>query len=177
MTHDAETVERVANAIGLARWGKKDWPPHKTEALVWDAFYEQARAALSAMQKRLIPKEPDFGSTWVAGPDGFVELDEAQNAKPREVSVQEAAFLSLIDEGIKRGEKAMKKFPQPNYVISKFAEESGEVVKALIHHAEGRETREAVLDEMRDTLGMMWRLWVEGDQVHALRALSEKSHE
>ena len=66
----------------------------------------------------------------------------------------------------------MRKFPQPNYVITKFAEEAGEVVKALVHHAEDRETRENVLDEIRDTIGMLWRLWIEGDEVHGLRALA-----
>jgi phosphoribosyl-ATP pyrophosphohydrolase len=67
--------------------------------------------------------------------------------------------------------RAMVKFPQPNYVISKFAEESGEVVKAAIHHAEGRETRGAVVGEMRQVLAMMLRMWIEGDQVHGLPAL------
>jgi phosphoribosyl-ATP pyrophosphohydrolase len=80
-------------------------------------------------------------------------------------------FYLLVTKGINEGERAMLAFPQPNYVISKFAEESGEVVKAAIHHAEGRETVENVHKEMRQVIAMMYRLWVEGDQVHGLKPL------
>ncbi len=68
-------------------------------------------------------------------------------------------------------QKAMRKFPQPNYVISKVAEEAGEVVKAAIHAAENRETREAVLGEVVQCMAMLIRLCIEGDQVHGLAAL------
>lgn len=83
-------------------------------------------------------------------------------------------FDSLIVEGIAEGEKAMRKFPQPNYVISKIAEESGEVVKAAIHCAEGRETPENVRGEMKQLIAMLYRLWVEGDQVHGLAAVGKQ---
>lgn len=76
--------------------------------------------------------------------------------------------LSALNEA----EKAMRKFPQPNYVISKVAEEAGEVVKASIHCAEGRETAENVRGEMRQLIAMLYRLWVEGDQVHGLPPVS-----
>ena len=64
--------------------------------------------------------------------------------------------------------KAITKFPQPNYVITKIAEEAGEVVKAAVHCAEGRETIENVRAEMVQLLAMLYRLWIEGDQVHGL---------
>jgi len=107
---------------------------------------------------------------WRVGP--------AEDNPPRSkgMTVQEA-FMSLVRQGVAEGEKAMRKFPQPNYVISKFAEEAGEVVKAAIHCAEDRETVGNVVGEMRQVIGMMYRLWVEGDQVHGLRALSGDSHE
>lgn len=82
-----------------------------------------------------------------------------------------ADFQALIFEAMAEASRAMVKFPQPNYTISKFAEESGEVVKAAIHHAEGRETRDAVVSEMRQTIAMMLRLWIEGDQVHGMSPL------
>jgi phosphoribosyl-ATP pyrophosphohydrolase len=63
---------------------------------------------------------------------------------------------------------ARKKFPQPNYVISKFAEEAGEVVKAAIHCAEGRETSDNVRKEIVQAMAMLLRLYVEGDEVHRL---------
>ena len=82
-----------------------------------------------------------------------------------------ADFQMLVIEAMAEASRAMIKFPQPNYTISKFAEEAGEVVKAAIHHAEGREKRDAVVDEMRQALAMMLRLWIEGDQVHGMAPL------
>lgn len=78
----------------------------------------------------------------------------------------------LVAEARDEAAKAMRKFPQPNYVISKIAEEAGEVVKAAIHCAEGRETMANLRGEMKQTLAMLYRLWVEGDQVHGLPPVS-----
>jgi hypothetical protein len=80
-------------------------------------------------------------------------------------------FFELIVDSMAEADRAMRKFPQPNYVISKIAEEAGEVVKAAIHAAEGRETHENVRGEMRQLIAMLYRLWVEGDQVHGLQAV------
>jgi len=77
-------------------------------------------------------------------------------------------FLNLVGLAVEEAQKAMLKFPQPNYVISKVAEESGEVVKAAIHCAEGRESFEEVRGEMKQLIAMLYRLWVEGDEVHGL---------
>lgn len=82
-----------------------------------------------------------------------------------------ADFQALLADAMAEATRAMARFPQPNYVISKFAEESGEVVKAAIHYAEGREARDAVVSEMRQTIAMMLRLWIEGDQVHGMAPL------
>jgi phosphoribosyl-ATP pyrophosphohydrolase len=82
------------------------------------------------------------------------------------------SFYTLVQSGIIEAERAMARFPQPNYVISKIAEEAGEVVKAAIHCAEGRETPENVRGEMRQLIAMLYRLWVEGDQVHGLPAIA-----
>lgn len=82
------------------------------------------------------------------------------------------ALEPLFVAAIAEAEKAIRKFPQPNYVISKVAEEAGEVVKAAIHCAEGRETAENVVGEIRQTLAMLIRLYVEGDQVHGLAPLA-----
>ena len=72
----------------------------------------------------------------------------------------------LFHEAKNEAMKAMHKFPQPNYVISKVAEEAGEVVKAAIHYAEGRETPENVRSEIKQAMAMLIRLYIEGDQVH-----------
>ena len=81
------------------------------------------------------------------------------------------SFADLIADARLEAAKAMKKFPQPNYIISKVAEEAGEVVKAAIHCAEGRETAENVRGEIKQVIAMLYRLWVEGDQVHGLTPL------
>lgn len=74
-------------------------------------------------------------------------------------------FDSLVEQARARAEKAMTKFPQPNYVLNKVAEESGEVIKAVIHYTEGRETWENVEAELIDNLAMLIRLVKEGDHV------------
>lgn len=88
------------------------------------------------------------------------------------ITMAEAKALEeTIGAALLEADKAMRKFPQPNYVISKVAEESGEVVKAAIHCAEGREAREAVLAEVVQCMAMLIRLCLEGDQVHGLPPL------
>ena len=77
-------------------------------------------------------------------------------------------WYELLAEARGEAAKAMRKFPQPNYVISKIAEEAGEVVKAAIHCAEGRETADNLRNEIRQTIAMLYRLWIEGDEVHGL---------
>jgi phosphoribosyl-ATP pyrophosphohydrolase len=82
----------------------------------------------------------------------------------------DAWFVFLADAMVE-ARKAMQKFPQPNYVITKVAEEAGEVVKAAVHCAEGRESAENLRSEMKQLIAMLYRLWVEGDQVHGLQPL------
>ncbi len=83
------------------------------------------------------------------------------------------SFGQLVCDAIAEADRAMVKFPQPNYVITKIAEEAGEVVKAAVHAAEGRETLLNVAGEMKQTLAMLYRLWVEGDQVHGLPPVAD----
>ncbi|WP_277967087.1 hypothetical protein [Pantoea trifolii] len=74
-------------------------------------------------------------------------------------------FSRLVAAARERAEKAMRKFPQPNYVLNKVAEENGEVIKAVIHYTEGREDWLSVEGELIDNLAMLIRLVKEGDQV------------
>lgn len=85
-----------------------------------------------------------------------------------EVIARLGPIADLLPDAVAAAEKAMRKFPQPNYVISKWAEETGEVTKAAIHMAEGRETPENLRGEIVQSLAMLHRLLVEGDQVHGL---------
>lgn len=65
-------------------------------------------------------------------------------------------------------EKAAVKFPQPNYVALKVAEEAGEVVRAAVHYAEGRAAWSEVEDEAVQAIAMIMRLLVEGDRVNGI---------
>lgn len=80
-------------------------------------------------------------------------------------------FESIVKDAVKEAEKAMIKFPQPNYVITKVAEEAGEVVKEAVHCAEGRGDYKNLRQEVVQTIAMLYRLVVEGDEVHGLEPL------
>lgn len=82
------------------------------------------------------------------------------------------AVARLVKAAWSEAQRALTKYPQPNYVITKLAEEAGEVVKAAIHCIEGRETAEAVIGEITQAMAMLMRLYVEGDQVHGPPALA-----
>ena len=82
-------------------------------------------------------------------------------------------WIELIGEAVGEAKRAMIKFPQPNYVITKFAEEAGEVVKDAVHCAEGRASYVDLRNEMKQAIAMMYRLWVEGDQVHGLMPVQD----
>ncbi|EOX0566359.1 hypothetical protein ACO31P_000746 [Klebsiella pneumoniae] len=98
-------------------------------------------------------------------------IDQLENAAGRlgrrlnQYSIEPDYFASLVAKARVRADKAMRKFPQPNYVLNKVAEESGEVIKAVIHYTEGREQWSNVESEIIDNLAMLLRLVKEGDQV------------
>jgi NTP pyrophosphatase (non-canonical NTP hydrolase) len=64
--------------------------------------------------------------------------------------------------------KAKAKFPQPNYVALKIAEEAGEVVRAAVHYAEGRLDWDELEGEVVQTIAMLLRLLTEGDQINGV---------
>ena len=72
-------------------------------------------------------------------------------------------FHQLIQDAIVEAQKAAARYPQPNYIITKIAEEAGEVVKEAVHCAEGRGSVDDLRKEMRQLIAMLFRLWVEGD--------------
>lgn len=71
----------------------------------------------------------------------------------------------VVRDGIAEAERAMAKFPQPNYVVTKIAEEAGEVVKEAVHLAEGRGDADKLRGEVVQLVAMIYRLVVEGDGV------------
>lgn len=77
-------------------------------------------------------------------------------------------FASLVAMARVSADKAMRKFPQPNYVLLKVAEEAGEVVQAGVHYAEKRMKWEQVEGEIVQLLAMLIRLVTEGDQINGV---------
>jgi hypothetical protein len=80
-------------------------------------------------------------------------------------------LIELVNEAITVANRAINLYPQPNYVITKWAEETGEATKAFVHLAENRETWSNTKAEIVQSLAMLYRLIEEGDQVHNLKPL------
>lgn len=92
------------------------------------------------------------------------ERAEAAEAK----LVNQDYFGSLVSKARISADKAMVKFPQPNYVLLKVAEEAGEVVQAGVHYAENRMSWGEVEGEIVQLMAMLIRLVTEGDQVNGI---------
>ncbi|PUX30251.1 DUF551 domain-containing protein [Cronobacter sakazakii] len=110
-----------------------------------------------------LTRSKSVAETWMAKGWKVTPLYTAPPAQP--VAVTDDYFAALVAAARSRADKAMRKFPQPNYVLNKVAEENGEVIKAVIHYTEGREEWANVEGEIIDNLAMLIRLVVEGDQV------------
>lgn len=92
--------------------------------------------------------------------------DTMQNGQP---VLPDDYFSTLVNAAHPAADKAMRKYPQPNYVLLKVAEEAGEVVQAAVHYAEGRMTWQDVEGEIVQLLAMLIRLVTEGDQVNGIK--------
>lgn len=135
---------------------------------------ELARMALAAMDSEPVAYS-DFEEFWSAYTHPLAQDDElkgfawdiwgVRGSISQPASAAPDYFASLVSAARVRADKAMRKFPQPNYVLNKVAEESGEVIKAVIHYTEGREEWSNVEAEIIDNLAMLLRLVKEGDQV------------
>lgn len=77
-------------------------------------------------------------------------------------------FGQLVIRARAAAEKAARKFPQPNYVTLKIAEEAGEVVRGCVHYAEKRMDWSEVEGEIVQLLAMLIRLVTEGDQINGV---------
>ncbi|MCL0109765.1 hypothetical protein M2T33_09035 [Klebsiella pneumoniae] len=105
---------------------------------------------------------------WKAAGAEMVEaLEKAQRANA-ELEAQNDYFASLVAMARVSADKAIRKFPQPNYVLLKVAEEAGEVVQAGVHYAENRMEWGQVEGEIVQLLAMLIRLVTEGDQVNGI---------
>lgn len=98
---------------------------------------------------------------------GHLEDDLDYSLKCHRVTEAHEQYLDTIfQRAVWAVQKAVIRFPQPNYVLTKIAEEAGEVVKAGVHYAEGRDfTWKDLEGECVQTIAMCLRLLIEGDQV------------
>lgn len=80
----------------------------------------------------------------------------------------EATFEELVARAKIAAVTAKQRFPQPNYITLKIAEESGEVIRACVHYAEFRVKWTEVEDEIVQLLAMLIRLIQEGDRVNGI---------
>lgn len=107
----------------------------------------------------------------MANPANILSLVEALEKAQRrnaELEAQNDYFASLVAMARVSADKAIRKFPQPNYVLLKVAEEAGEVVQAGVHYAENRMEWGQVEGEIVQLLAMLIRLVTEGDQVNGI---------
>lgn len=100
--------------------------------------------------------------------DALVEALEKAQRRNAELEAQNDYFASLVAMARISADKAIRKFPQPNYVLLKVAEEAGEVVQAGVHYAENRMEWGQVEGEIVQLLAMLIRLVTEGDQVNGI---------
>lgn len=108
----------------------------------------------------------DYGMKFQRAQD---DLKKMALMKSRTVTMpQSDYFASLVAQARVSADKAMRKFPQPNYVLLKVAEEAGEVVQAGVHYAEKRMEWEQVEGEIVQLLAMLIRLVTEGDQINGV---------
>ncbi|HGM4738257.1 TPA: hypothetical protein ACKPXW_000256 [Serratia marcescens] len=133
-----------------------------SKPVAWLAIYhgEVYDEAISITRSVVEAQAERFG--WESA---LTEIIPLYRHAPPAPAVPDDYFGELVKKARSAADKAMRKFPQPNYVLNKVAEESGEVIKAVIHFTEGREEWANVEGEIIDNLAMLIRLVVEGDQV------------
>lgn len=123
---------------------------------------EQAAVALEA-------KQPHHNGMMQLSNELVMAKQRIAELESRTVTApQSDYFASLVAMARVSADKAMKKFPQPNYVLLKVAEEAGEVVQAGVHYAENRMEWKQVEGEIVQLLAMLIRLVTEGDQINGI---------
>lgn len=71
--------------------------------------------------------------------------------------------VSIFTAAIQEVARARSKFPSSDHITLAFAEEAGEVVKAVLDFKQGKGTMQNVEKEIIQTMAMCLRLYLEGD--------------
>lgn len=96
-------------------------------------------------------------------------LRRETKVKPKDPSI-----LALFNDALIESIQASRKYPQPNYIITKVAEEAGEVVQEAIRCVEGKGSYKDLRAEIVQAIAMLIRLYSEGDQVHGLKPVCDE---
>lgn len=103
--------------------------------------------------------------------------DMQQTIDRQAIMEPHAEYLDqIIERAVTEAAKAMLRFPQPDSIppLTKMSEEAGELVKAAVHLSEGRDYTPADYEqEAVQTIAMVLRLLIEGDQTHGLRPVAD----
>lgn len=97
------------------------------------------------------------------------DLDYALRLERSAPATHHEYLVDIVERALLAAKIASVKFPQPNYVTLKVAEEAGEVVRASVHYAEGRLSWQELENEAVQLLAMVFRLLTEGDQVNGVK--------
>lgn len=127
------------------------------------------RALVEALEKAQTENDLARGQLFIAQRTLLNQQRKIAELESRTFTApQSDYFASLVALARVSADKAMKKFPQPNYVLLKVAEEAGEVVQAGVHYAENRMEWKQVEGEIVQLLAMLIRLVTEGDQINGV---------
>lgn len=145
---------------------------------------ERAASLLASQSAEIerLKAERDEAQQWLGEEQARAEAAEAKLEEARK-ALEPSYFQSLVNRASEAAAKASIKFPQPNYVTLKIAEEAGEVVRGAVHYAENRMEWSEVEGEIVQLLAMLIRFVTEGDEVngvippHGLALLSPEAKE
>jgi hypothetical protein len=146
-----------------------------------------ARSYTTRIIDRQIHDDNEANMKWFAlcSPDNIGALLDTLASLRSKLEEAEGAlerfdyFGSLVEKARQAAAKASVKFPQPNYVTLKIAEEAGEVVRGAVHYAEKRMGWDEVEGEIVQLLAMLIRFVTEGDQINGVippASLREADH-
>lgn len=175
--------EAAVEAAAIALWNREGGGPDPVPDYIRHDAYATLAAALPHLS---IPSAP------AQAPGGLVErlalaemiLAHAEDPALAPVAAALSAaiaalsqeqrgavdyFGALVEKARAAALKASAKFPQPNYVTLKIAEEAGEVVRGAVHYAENRMEWSEVEGEIVQLLAMLIRFVTEGDEVNGVR--------
>lgn len=142
----------LRNKVNHRLYGALEFQGTSGEHATVTLSIDECKSIIAAMDERL----------------ALVEALEKAQRRIAELEAQNDYFASLVAMARVSADKAIRKFPQPNYVLLKVAEEAGEVVQAGVHYAENRMEWGQVEGEIVQLLAMLIRLVTEGDQVNGI---------